>query len=214
MPDQLPSQTIPHDLAGAGLTDRCLPGAIVELQSDFIRAEAREKIRNTLIDTIAWEQRDVVVQGRAYKQPRLVAWYGTGAYSYSGLSLVPKPMTPLLTRLQERVEAATGRRFNSVLLNRYVAGHNHGIGHHADNEKELGRDPVIAMLTFGEGRFLEFKPRSWLAERHPSVATIRIETPEGSLLVMRGQTQRNWTHGVPKALWQRDRITLTFRQIS
>lgn len=128
----------------------------------------------------------MVVQSNTYKQPILVAWYGTGAYTYSGLSLTPKPMTSLLVRPQVRVEVATGRSFNSVLLNRHVARHNHGIGHHADNEKELDRDPLIAMLTFGEGRFLEFKPRSWLAKRHPSAATTRIETPEGSLLVMRG----------------------------
>lgn len=139
------------------------------------------------------------------------AWYGTGADTYSGLRLVPKPMTRLLG---QKIEAATGRSSNSVLLNRYAAGHQHGIGHHADNEKELGRDPVIAMLTLGEGRFLELKPRSWLAERHPAAATTRIDTPEGSLLVMRGQTQRNWTHGLPKALREPDRITLTFRQIS
>lgn len=213
MPDAQPSQPMLFDHADPALVDQRLPGAAVELQRSFIPAAERAQIGQDLVQSIAWEQRDVVVQGNTYKQPRLVAWYGTGAYTYSRLRLEPTPLTPLLARLQGKVEAATGHRFNSVLLNRYVAGCWHGIGHHADNKKELGRDPVIAMLTFGEGRFLEFKPRSWVAEREPSAATTRIETPDGSLLVMRGRTQSSWTHGVPKDRWERDRITLTFRLI-
>jgi alkylated DNA repair dioxygenase AlkB len=69
------------------------------------------------------------------------------------------------------------------------------------------------MLTFGEGRFLEFKPKNWLIAKHPEAERRRVETPAGSLLVMSGLTQKNWTHGLPKARGQRDRITLTFRTI-
>lgn len=196
------------------LNDIGLPGARIELQRGFIREEACSKILERLKETIAWEQRDVVVAGKTYPQPRLVAWHGTGAYTYSGMKLEPKPLTRLLATLQEKVEEATGKKFNSVLLNRYVAGAYHGIGHHSDNEPELGPNPVIAMLTFGEGRFLEFKPKNWLISKHPSAKTTRVETPAGSLLVMSGLTQKNWTHGIPKMRWQNDRITLTFRTIS
>lgn len=213
MPDAQPSPSLLFDTADASLLDQRLPGATVELQRGFIAPGERAQIRHDLTRTIAWEQHEVVVKDKTFKQPRLVAWYGTAAYTYSGLRLEPTPLTPLLTSLQAKVEAATCHNFNSVLLNRYVAGRNHGMGHHADNEKELGRDPVIAMLSFGEGRFLEFKTRSWLAEREPSARTARIETSDGSLLVMRGRTQSNWTHGVPKAFGERDRITLTFRKI-
>ena len=196
------------------LQDFGLPGATVERQRGFIRADSCDQILKRLTETIEWEQRDVIVRGNTYKQPRLVAWYGTGAYTYSGMTLEPKPLTNLLQRLQAKVEDATGRTFNSVLLNRYVAGQNHGIGNHSDDEPELGRDPVIAMLTFGEGRALEFEPKPWIKKSHPEAATLKIDTPAGSLLVMRGATQRNWKHGLPKARGKQDRITLTFRTIS
>lgn len=195
------------------LNDIGLPGAKIELQRGFVNAEASSKILRRLNETIEWEQRDVVVGGKTYAQPRLVAWHGTGSYTYSGMKLEPKPMTRLLASLQEKVEEATGQKFNSVLLNRYVAGQYHGIGHHSDNERELGPNPVIAMLTFGEGRFLEFKPKNWLIAKHPSAIPTRVETPAGSLLVMGGLTQKNWMHGIPKMRWQEDRISLTFRTI-
>ena len=201
-------------LGSGALVDLGLPGATIQTQGDFIASDPSEQILERLTQTIEWEQRDVVVHGNTYPQPRLVAWYGTGAYSYSGMRLEPKPLTPLLRKLQDRVEAATGKTYNSVLLNRYVAGQLHGIGHHSDNEPELGRDPTIAMLTFGEGRELEFKPKKWLLEKHPELTTQAVPTPAGSLLVMSGATQRNWIHGVPKKKGQRDRITLTFRTIS
>ena len=208
------SGELPLAIADDKLTDLGLPGATVELQRGFIAADSCDQILERLIETIEWEQRDVVVRGNTYKQPRLVAWYGTGAYTYSGMTLEPKPLTKLLKRLQDKVEETTGKTFNSVLLNRYVAGQKHGIGHHSDNEPELGKEPTIAMLTFGEGRELEFKPKTWLLKRHPDANTKRVETPAGSLLVMRGLTQQNWTHGLPKRRGQRDRITLTFRTIS
>ena len=195
------------------LTDVGLQYATVEIAKGFIQDPDPELVLKELTETIAWEQRDVEVYGKIYPQPRLVAWYGTGAYTYSGMRLDPKAMTPLLQKLLAKVEAETGQKFNSVLLNRYVAGQNHGIGHHSDNEPELGKDPTIAMLTFGEGRALEFNPKKWMLEKYPELKLRSIETPAGSLLVMRGATQRTWTHGLPKARGQKDRITLTFRTI-
>jgi len=205
---------LPLEITDNELIDLRLPGATVELQRGFIAEDPAEQILERLTNTIAWEQRDVVVHGNTYAQPRLTAWYGTGAYTYSGMRMEPTPLTKLLQRLKDKVEEATGASFNSVLLNRYVAGQNHGIGHHSDNEPELGRDPTIAMLTFGEGRALEFKPNKWLVDKHPEAQATAAETPAGSLLVMRGATQRNWKHGLTKRRGQRDRITLTFRAIN
>ncbi len=195
------------------MRDLQISGAAISMATNFISSAESDTILASLVRDIEWEQRDVVVHNRSFKQPRLVGWYGTGAYTYSGMRLEPKPLTPLLEDLQHRVEETTGQRFNSVLLNRYLAGRNHGIGMHSDNEPELGRDPVIAMLTFGEGRSLAFEPKPWFAEKQKTVERFNAPTPTGSLLVMAGQTQRNWKHGVPKAVGKRDRITLTFRTI-
>ena len=190
-----------------------IPGAEILLQAGFYPEAQADQILNQLSDEIDWEQRMVTVHGRTYPQPRLVAWHGTGAYTYSGLRLEPKPMTLLLAAMQQDVEQALGCRFNSVLLNRYVAGRNHGIGFHADNEPELGRNPRIAMLTFGEGRALEFKPKKWLADKEPAAVPTSVPTEHGSLLVMQGRTQAGWLHGITKKIGKADRITLTFRSI-
>ena len=185
-----------------------LKGASLTLNPEFLNQAEANAVLEALTNETPWEQRDVVVQGRTYPQPRLVAWYSTGAYTYSGLKLEPLPLTPLLAQLKERVEAATGSSFNSVLLNRYVAGKNHGIGYHSDSEKELGFRPLIAMLTFGEERALEFEPKPWIKDDKR-----KVPTPHGSLLVMAGDCQKNWKHGLPKKVGVRDRITLTFRTI-
>lgn len=178
----------------------------------FLAEGEAQVLRDRLLSEIAWEQHDVIVYGKTYKQPRLVAWFGTQPYSYSGLSLAAKTMPNPVDQLRQKVEAATGRQFNSVLLNRYVEGQNHGIGFHADNEPELGPNPVIAMVTLGEGRALHFKPGRWLAADMPHLGETKVETPAGSLLVMAGGTQKNWLHGLPKKRGQ-ERITLTFRTI-
>lgn len=185
-----------------------LKGATLSLKPEFLSKVDADAAFEKLIADTPWEQRDVVVQGRTYAQPRLVAWYGTGSYIYSGLKLEPLPLTPLLAALKQIVETETGASFNSVLLNRYVAGRNHGIGHHSDSEKELGNRPLIAMLTFGEERALEFEPKPWVKDDKR-----KVPTPHGSLLVMAGDCQKNWKHGLPKKVGVRDRITLTFRTI-
>ena len=211
------------NLFGNGLTDPNAPkglnpikmqGADVLVDNAFLTQDEASTLIAQLVAETQWQQHDVVVHGNTYKQPRLVAWHGdAGSYSYSGLTLQPEPMTPLLKKLQARIEAATGADFNSVLINRYVAGHAHGIGHHSDNEKELGTDPTIAMLTLGEGRALEFQPLPWRVRELPEASNTNVPTPPGSLLVMRGKTQRNWKHGVTKRKGQTDRVTLTFRKI-
>lgn len=190
-----------------------LVGSRISSDTRFINADQHDDIFEELKHSIQWEQRDVIVQGRTYKQPRLVAWHGSAAYTYSGMRLEPTPLTPLLERLQRKVEEATGQLFNSVLLNRYVAGRNHGIGMHSDDEEELGLEPTIAMLTFGEGRSLDFSPKRWFAARNPAAKKVSVPTPAGSLLIMAGQTQKNWLHGVEKTIGKQDRITLTFRHI-
>ena len=63
-----------------------------------------------LILETAWREETVVVYGKRHLQPRLSAWYGDAAYRYSGLSLAPAPVTPLLEALRASVEAAKARK--------------------------------------------------------------------------------------------------------
>jgi alkylated DNA repair dioxygenase AlkB len=167
-------------------------------------------VLNELIERTPWRADTVVVWGKPYLQPRLTAWYGNedARYEYSGLELDPLPWTPQLLALKASVERAAGSPFNSVLLN-YYRNERDSMGMHSDDEPELGAEPVIASLSLGEGRTLVFRHRSDRSRK-----SIRIELGDGSLLVMRGATQRNWKHGIAKERRRCGaRVNLTFRHI-
>lgn len=153
-----------------------------------------------------WRAETVVVYGKRHLQPRLSAWYGEAAYTYSGLRLQPAPWTPLLSILRHAVEAASGHAFNSVLLN-YYRNERDGMGMHSDDEAELGPCPVIASLSFGATRTFVLKHKT-------HKRTVRVDLDDGSLLVMSGETQKHWLHGINKMTKPLHvRINLTFRNI-
>jgi alkylated DNA repair dioxygenase AlkB len=159
-----------------------------------------------LIDETGWRSETVTVWGKQHPQPRLTAWHGDAAYTYSGLRLEPLPFTPLQQEIREAVEAASGRRFNSVLLNYYRDGRD-SMGMHSDNEPELGAEPAIASVSFGA-------TRTFLLQHKASKERIRIDLTDGSLLLMAGSLQKNWTHGINKITRNvGPRVNLTFRLI-
>ena len=163
-----------------------------------------------LIEEVSWRAEAIVVWGKRHPQPRLVAWYGDQGrgYTYSGIKLDPLAWNHTLQDVRSRVEAKVGASFNSVLLNFYRDNRD-SIGLHSDDEKELGPQPVIASLSLGEVRTLVFRHKI-LKDEKP----IRLKLPSGSLLVMKGKTQKNWKHGIDKeALDCGPRVNLTFRQI-
>lgn len=163
-------------------------------------------IRARLLDETDWRQESVVVYGKRHLQPRLSAWHGDAAYTYSGLRLQPAPWTPLLATLRAAVQDATGHAFNSVLLNLYRDGRD-GMGMHSDDEPELGPEPVIASLSFGA-------TRTFILKHRRDKRTVRLDLGDGSLLLMSGETQKNWLHGINKVTRPLDsRINLTFRNI-
>lgn len=178
-------------------------------------------VLESLLRDTPWRQERVTLWGRTYPQPRLIAYYGDGGqvYSYSGVTLQPLPWTSLLNDLKGRVEALCRRSlgsshctsfssFNTVLLN-YYRDHRDSMGFHADDEVELGHAPTIASLSFGEERRFVMKHR-----HRDDVEDIKLALPSGSLLVMAGDTQANWKHGVPKQSAPcGPRINLTFRTI-
>jgi alkylated DNA repair dioxygenase AlkB len=162
-----------------------------------------------LIHNTPWRAEDVMVWGKRFSQPRLTAWYGSPGrvYTYSGIRMDPSPWTPRLLALRQAVRsAAGGPEFNSVLLN-YYRNERDSMGFHSDDEPELGPRPVIASLSLGEERVLVFKSR-----KNAALRPVRLKLGSGSLLMMAGDTQRNWKHGIEKqkrALGPR--VNLTFR---
>lgn len=158
---------------------------------------------------LEWRQLPVYMFGRSIPQPRLTGFYGDRdvTYHYSGLTLQARPWTAELERLRDIVEKLSGHKYNSVLCNLYRDGHDY-MGWHADDERELGSNPVIASMSFGAERRFLLKPRSGKGER------IEFLLKSGSLLVMSGDLQRHWLHQLPRALRiSQKRINLTFRQI-
>ena len=162
------------------------------------------------LQSTPWSQEDITVFGKTHPQPRLVAWYGdAGArYRYSGIDHEPLPWTPTLQALRTKLETQCECAFNSVLLN-YYRDHRDSMGLHADDEPELGPAPVIASLSLGEERGIYFKHTT-----RKDLGTFNLPLPSGSLLVMRGATQRHWKHGLRKLSKPcGPRVNLTFRFI-
>ena len=146
--------------------------------------------------------------GRFGPFPRLTAWYADPGltYAYSGVTHSATPWTPTLAEVRRQVEAVSKTSFNSLLLNYYRDGKD-SMGMHADNEPELGANPVIASISLGGVRQFVLK--------HPrSGETRKYDLAHGSLLIMGGSCQHHWVHGVPKTKSAiAPRINLTFRQI-
>jgi alkylated DNA repair dioxygenase AlkB len=181
-------------------------GAWLDHEPSWLAPREADELLRAVTHELAWEQRAIVLFGRSVLQPRLIAWAGEIGYRYSGQTLPPRAFTPALVAVRERVCRRTDVPFNHVLVNRYRNGLD-SMGLHADDEPELGADPVVATLSLGATR------RFVLKARRKSVAgsqTFALE--HGSLLVMGGTCQRHYVHGVPR---QPDvtgeRISLTFR---
>jgi alkylated DNA repair dioxygenase AlkB len=178
---------------------------------DFLTRPQSDAYLAELLDRVDWTQHVIRIRGREVASPRLSAWYGDpdAHYSYSGLSLEPRPWLPVILELKRRVEAVCSAPLNSVLLNLYRDGAD-SMGWHSDDEPELGERPVIASLSLGATRRFRLRHR-----RREELEPVAIDLENGSLLIMEGDTQRFWKHQVPKSKRATGpRVNLTFRNVS
>lgn len=187
-----------------------LPDADVSYYPTFFPSQTADSLLEGLIDTLAWEQKPIMMFGKRLMQPRLVAWYGDPgiSYTYSGLRLQALPWTAPLLEIKEKVEEETSQVFNSVLCNLYRNGQD-SMGWHSDDEAELGEHPCIASVSLGEERSFHLKHKT-----RNELASTKVLLAHGSLLLMKGETQRHYKHQLPKSRKQlAPRINLTFRFI-
>ncbi len=197
------------DLFSSEKTSFKLPQADISYISNFIPFEEAHSLFDILKQTISWQQDDITVFGKTYNQPRLTALYSEidKPYTYSNITMFPKPFTAVLVELKNKIECISKSTFNSVLLNLYRDGSDSN-GWHADNEKELGTNPEIASVSIGATRVFHFKHRTLTKEKH------KINLENGSLLLMTGEMQHHWLHHIPKTKKPiGERINLTFRKI-
>ncbi|WP_047545044.1 alpha-ketoglutarate-dependent dioxygenase AlkB family protein [Psychroserpens sp. Hel_I_66] len=186
-----------------------LPNAqLIYIENFYDKAKA-DTYFERLKTTVHWQQDDIKVFGKTYQQPRLTALFANNnkPYSYSNITMQPKIFTSELQQIKMDIEKEAQHHFTSVLLNLYRDGSDSN-GWHADNEKELGKNPVIASLSLGETRPFHFKHRRLKDERH------KINLDHGSLLIMKGEMQHYWLHQIAKTKKDvGERINLTFRTI-
>jgi len=186
-----------------------LPDSNIRYFPRFFTSEEADYFLRRFMTGVLWQQDEIMVYGKVYPQPRLTALYSINerSYSYSNITMEPHPFTEELINIKQRINAVTQVDFTSCLLNLYRNGKDSN-GWHADDEKELGYNPVIASVTFGQERFFHL--------RHISDKTLKhkLLLEHGSLLLMAGKTQHCWQHQIPKTTKPvGERINLTFRVI-
>lgn len=185
-----------------------LPDAEIEYYPEFFSSAKANELLKLLQNEIPWQQDTITVFGKTHPQPRLTALFGNEGkpYGYSGIIMQPHLWSPLMMHIKEEIERVCNENFTTVLLNNYRDGKDSN-GWHADNEKELGRNPVIASVSFGAERIFQLKHNSLDVKQN-------ILLQHGSLLMMKGTTQHFWKHQIPKTTKPiGTRINLTFRII-
>jgi alkylated DNA repair dioxygenase AlkB len=191
-------------------TPIALAGADLLHDADFLAPRDAAAAFAALRHAIAWETHVIRLFGKPVDSPRRSAWIGDpgAAYRYSGTRFEPQPWPPALAALRDRVATAANAPFNSVLANLYRDGRDY-MGWHSDDERDLGPRPVIASLSLGAVRRFRLKHRG-----DPRLA-LDLDLAPGSLLLMRGDTQRHYRHALPKtAKPVGERINLTFRHVA
>ena len=186
-----------------------IPDADIEYYPNFFDSNRSNELFEKLKNEVPWQQDNITVFGKTHPQPRLTALFGNEGkpYSYSNIVMQPNAWNPLLMFIKNEIEEICQGNFTTVLLNYYRDGKDSN-GWHADNEKELGRNPVIASVSFGAERFFHLQHNTIKEQK------LKINLENGSLLIMKGSTQHFWKHQIPKtAAAIGPRINLTFRII-
>ena len=186
-----------------------IPDAEVFLYPSLLSNQEADQLFDILKTSIIWEKHKIKLYGEVHDVPRLTAWYGdpNKSYEYSGIKLKTRLWNAALLKIREKIETISKTKFNSVLLNLYRSGSD-SVLWHSDDEPELGKNPVIGSLSLGEAREFQMK------HKYNRDLKQNILLQHGSFLLMKGKTQHNWLHQIPKRKnLKGERINLTFRTI-
>ena len=200
------------DLFAPAPTDNLLPydGKVNDLGVIIDNATA---LYHTLLNELPWQPDIVTLFGKTHITTRKIVWMGdTDAdYQYSGHVRQTVPWSDIVFHVKQKIEQAlveigVTANFNTCLLNYYPSGAD-GMGYHADDEKELGHQPVIASLSLGATRKFVFKHKK-------TQDKVELYLESGQLVVMHGDTQTFWKHTITKTKTvDAGRISLTFRHM-
>ena len=200
------------DLFSPAPTDNLLPydGKVNDLG---VVVENGHTLYERLLNELPWQADIVTLFGQTHVTTRQIVWMGdTDAdYQYSGHVRQTVPWSGTVFHVKQYVEQALAKigviaHFNTCLLNYYPTGSD-GMGYHADDEKELGAQPIIASLSLGATRKFVFKHKK-------TQDKVELYLESGQLVVMHGDTQTFWKHTITKTKKVSEgRISLTFRQM-
>ena len=200
------------DLFSPAPTDNLLPydGKVNDLG---VVVENGHTLYERLLNELPWQADIVTLFGQTHVTTRQIVWMGdTDAdYQYSGHVRQTVPWSGIVFHVKQYVEQALAKigviaHFNTCLLNYYPTGSD-GMGYHADDEKELGAQPIIASLSLGATRKFVFKHKK-------TQDKVELYLESGQLVVMHGDTQTFWKHTITKTKKVSEgRISLTFRQM-
>lgn len=193
-------------------------------EPNFLSAQAAGDLWQALARQIVWQQEQISLFGRNVNVPRKVAWCGDQGveYTYSNTPHRAQGWHSALADLRLEVEQYADARFNFALLNRYEHGACY-MGWHSDDEAALGDAPTIASLSLGATRRFRVRPKRRPAanssvasqaaiERQHNRTSEALDLVDGSLLLMRGASQKDFEHCLTKTKRVVDvRINLTFR---
>lgn len=186
-----------------------IPDASVSYDGSFYAFAKAEYLKTQLLEQTPWRQNKIKLFGKIHNEPRLTQLYGDDGitYGYSGINFTALPWTPALQQIKADVEKAAQTTFNICLINQYRDGKDSN-GWHADDEPELGKNPIIASISLGEERYFHLKHNTNKDWR------FKFLLENGSLLLMKEQTQHTYKHQIAKTKREIDvRINLTFRKI-
>lgn len=192
-----------------GFVKTLAPAGIVDYRPGWIDPASAGQLFERLRAGIDWQRHTIRMFGRELEQPRRLCFLGDDGvvYRYSGADYPAAAWHPAVAGLRDRLAAEGVATFNSALLNMYRDGKD-SMGWHADDEPELGQDPVIASISLGAVRRFVLRSRAMPRER------FEFTPSAGSLIVMRGDLQHHWQHQLPKTRASvGPRINLTFRQV-
>lgn len=175
---------------------------------DFLTSDESDSLMEYFLNNLNWQGGEIKLFGKKHEIPRRQVMFADDGfhYSYSGKQLKINPWDLKVYSIKKRIEDEFGVEFNACLANLYRDGQDSN-GWHADNEKELGENPIIASVSFGITRKFQLKHIT-------SNERKTIELSHGSLLIMGGEMQHHWKHQVPKTKKvNQARVNLTFRKI-
>ena len=177
------------------------------LWPQWLSTQQADNLLDQSIGTIPWRKDSIQMFGKLIPVPRLQNWFAdhtNTSYTYSGITMQAVLFPDWMTNLAESIQKETGFVFNRALVNYYRDG-NDSVDWHADDELELGPDPIISSLSLGAERVFQL--------RHNKTGEIlSLNLPHGSLLLMGSKVQHYYQHRLAKVkTLDSPRVNFTFR---